>query len=116
LQNICCFVDRTFQNYKLLHDISFSFRCKFLCYILYYSLSQLTQLEILDIGMNTLNTVPEVVSSLTSLKQLNVENCCGFGLPDRFVCHMFITTSQLHYYLNLIYICTQLIVGSFYLI
>jgi len=58
---------------------------------LYYSLSQLTQLETLDIVGNPLNTVPDVLSSLTSLKQLNMRHCSGFRLPERFVCHMFIT-------------------------
>jgi len=42
---------------------------------LYYSFSQLTQLEILDIQWNHLNTVPDVVSSLTSLKQLKMNRC-----------------------------------------
>jgi len=63
---------------------------------LYYSLSQLTQLETLDIVGNPLNTVPEVVSSLTSLKQLNMSYCSKFWLPERFVCHTFITISQHH--------------------
>jgi len=67
---------------------------------LYYSLSQLTQLEILNIGYNTLNTVPNVVSSLASLKQLNMNRCRISSLPGRLVCHMFITTSQHHNYLD----------------
>jgi len=61
---------------------------------LYYSLSQLTQLEELNIGYNTLNTLPDVVSSLTSLKQLNMNRCGISSLPERFVCHMFIATTQ----------------------
>jgi len=59
---------------------------------LYYSLSQLTQLEILHIGYNPLNTVPDVVSSLTSLEYLNMSKCGISSLPERFVCHVFITT------------------------
>jgi len=80
------------------------------CISLYYSLSQLTQLEILDIRDNSLNTVPGVVSSLTSLKQLNMNNCGISSLPERFVCHMFISTSQNHNYLPLNDIYTKLIV------
>jgi len=59
-------------------------------YTLYYSLCQLTQLEKLDnIGYNPLNTVPEVVSSLTSLEELKMWNCKLSNLPERFVCHIF---------------------------
>jgi len=77
---------------------------------LYYSLSQLTQLEKLNIRWNTLNTVPDVVSSLTSLKQLDMSYCRISSLPERFVCHMFITTSQYHYYnYSVTYIYTPLI-------
>jgi len=75
----------------------------------YYSLSQLTQLEILDIRDNTLNTVPDVVSSLTSLEWLDMYHCGISSLPERFVCHMFITTTQHHYYYSVTYIYTQLI-------
>jgi len=59
----------------------------FSCYSipLYYSLSQLTQLEELNIGGNLLNTVPDVASSLTSLKQLDMSGCDISGLPERFV-------------------------------
>jgi len=81
--------------------------------ILYYSLRQLTQLEMLNIGMNTLNTVPDVVSSLTSLKQLYMKRCGISSLPERFVCHMFIINSKHYHYLPLNYICTQLIAGMF---
>jgi len=82
--------------------------CHFVC-LDYYSLSQLTQLEKLDIGENPLNTVPDVVSSLTSLKQLDMRECGISSLPERFVCHMFITTSQHHYYYSVTYIYTQLV-------
>jgi len=61
---------------------------------LYYSLSQLTQLEILNIGSNPLNTVPDVVSSLRSLKDLDMSRFGISSLPERFVCHMIITTTQ----------------------
>jgi len=99
--------------------ISVLYKVHMLCVILFschsitlcYSLSQLTQLEILDIGENPFNTVPDVVSSLTSLKQLNMSHCRISSLPARFVGHMFITTSQHHYYLDLLkYICTQFII------
>jgi len=60
----------------------------------------------LDIGHNTLKTVPDVVSSLTSLKQLNMSVCRISSLPERFVCHVFITTSQHDYHLPLNYIYT----------
>jgi len=53
----------------------------------YYSLCRLIQLEKLNIGRNPLNTVPEVVSSLASLKELNMWNCDLSNLPDRFVEH-----------------------------
>jgi len=49
---------------------------------LYYSFSQLTQLEILDIGNNPLNTVPDVVSLLTSLKQLKMNRSRIFSLHE----------------------------------
>jgi len=42
---------------------------------LYYSFFQLTQLEELNIGWNTFNAVPDVVSLLTSLKQLKMNRC-----------------------------------------
>jgi len=58
---------------------------------LYYSLCQLTQLEKLIIAGNPLNTVPEVVSSLTSLKELNMGGCELSDLPERFVCHNKLT-------------------------
>jgi len=74
---------------------------------LYYSICQLTQLEILDMYNNTLNMVPEVVSSLTSLKQLDINQCGISSLPERFVCHLFITTTQHPYYISLNYIYTQ---------
>jgi len=54
---------------------------------LFYSLCQLTQLEKLNIAKNSLNTVPEVVSSLTSLKELDMWQCELSDLPERFVCH-----------------------------
>jgi len=87
------------MHISVLHKIHMLCVILFSCHsiTLYYSLSQLTQLEILDIGHNTLNTVPDVVSSLTLLKYLNMSYCGISSLPDRFVCHMFITTSQHHY-------------------
>jgi len=77
---------------KFYNIVNYTYLCY--CISLYYSFSQLTQLEELDIGENPLNTVPDVVSSLTSLKQLNMSRCRISSLPERFVCHMFITTSQ----------------------
>jgi len=60
---------------------------------------------------NPFNTVPDVVSSLTSLKQLDMSGCGISSLPERFVCHMFITTLHHNYcldpfevYLHAIYI------------
>jgi len=64
-------------------------------YTLYYSLCQLTQLEILHIGANPLNIVPEVVSSLTSLKELDMVGCELSTLPERFVCHIFVLCEKL---------------------
>jgi len=96
------------MHISVLHNIHSMLYVKLLlssqCISLYYSLCQLTQLEILDVGYNNLNTVPDVVSSLTSLKWLNMNNCGISSLPERFVCHMFITTSQYFYYLFLNYI------------
>jgi len=86
----------------LLYATLFSSYTVIFCIILNCSLSQLTQLDILDIGDNPLNTVPDVVSSLTSLKQLNMNNCGISSLPERFVCQMFITTSQHHNHLPLV--------------
>jgi len=63
-------------------------------YSLYYSLCQLTQLEKLYIGKNPLYAVPEVVSSLTSLKELTVGCCKLSTLPERFVCHIFSIVSS----------------------
>jgi len=96
---------------SVLHKIHMICVVLFFCYsiTLYYSLSQLTQLEKLDIRGNTLNTVPDVVSSLTSLKQLNMSNSRISSLPERFVCHMFITTSRHYYYYSVTYIYSQLI-------
>jgi len=51
----------------------------------YFSLCQLTHLEKLNIGWNSLNTVPEVVSSLTSLEELYMWSCELSTLPERFV-------------------------------
>jgi len=65
------------------------FRHTHISQTLYYSLCQLTHLEKLNIAHNPLNTVPEVVSSLTSLKELDMWNCKLFNLPERFVCHSF---------------------------
>jgi len=62
--------------YSRLHIIS---------HILYYSLCQLTQLEKLNIGYNPLKTVPEVVSSLISLRELYMASCNLSTLPERFV-------------------------------
>jgi len=42
---------------------------------------------------NPLNTVPDVVSFLTSLKHLDMSRCGISSLPERFVCHMFIITT-----------------------
>jgi len=77
---------------------------------LYYSLWKLKQLKTLDLRGNPLNTVPDVVSSLTSLKQLKMNRCGISSLPERFVCHLFITTSQHHYYFPFNDIYTKLIV------
>jgi len=74
----------------------------------------MTQLEILGIGVNPLNTVPDVVSSLTSLKQLDMNSCGISSLPERFVCNMFITTSQHHNYLPFNSIYIQLVVYKMY--
>jgi len=59
-----------------------------------------TQLEKLHIGDNPLKTLPEVVSSLTSLKELDIENCGLSNLPERFVCHnkFYITFIFNNYY------------------
>jgi len=96
------------MHVSVLHSIHMLCVILFSCYsiTLYYSLSQLTQLEKLNIGWNTLNTVPDVVSSLTSLKQLNMSRCRISRLPERFVCHMFIisTEPQLIYIHHLKYI------------
>jgi len=48
--------------------------CIYLILYDYFRLCQLTRLEKLCIGKNPLDTVPEVVSSFTSLKQLH-----GYG-------------------------------------
>jgi len=77
---------------------------------LYYSLSQLTQLEILDIGRNPLNTVPDVVSSLTSLKQLDMWNCGISSLPERFVSHVYYYFTTLLLLLCNLYLYTTYIV------
>jgi len=70
------------------------------CIYLCSSVDQPTQLEIPDIEGNSLKTAPDVVSSL---KQLKMNRCGISSLPERFaVCHMFITTSQHHYYLHYI--------------
>jgi len=99
------------MHISVLHEIHMLCEILFPCLNItfYYRFSQLAQLEILDIGVNTLNTVPDVVSSLTSLKQLNMIDCDISSLPERFVCHMFITTSQHHYYYSVTCIYTQLI-------
>jgi len=98
------------MHISVLHKIHMLCVILFSCHsiTLYYSLSQLTQLEELHIGWNTLKTVPDVVSSLTSLKQLDMEECGISSLPERFVCHMFITISQHHYYYPVTYIYTHL--------
>jgi len=93
-----------------IHMLYVKFSSSFHSITLYYSLCQLTQLEELHIEGNPLYTVPDVVSSLTSLKQLNMSRCDISSLPERFVCHMFITTSQHYYYYSVTYIIyTQLI-------
>jgi len=46
----------------------------------------MTQLEKLHIASNSLFAVPEVVSSLTSLKELDMYGCRLSDLPERFVC------------------------------
>jgi len=70
------------------------------CIYLCSSVDQLTQIEIPDIVDNSLKTAPDVVSVL---KQLKMNRCGISSLPERFaVCHMFITTSQHHYYLHYI--------------
>jgi len=70
----------------------------------YYSLCKLSQLEKLNIGGNPLNTVPEAVSSLTSPKELDMENCELSTLPERFVCHKLIC-GTVHYLLYLRGLC-----------
>jgi len=99
------------MHISVLHKIHMLCVILFSCLsiTLYYSLCQLTQLEKLHIEDNTLNTVPDVVSSLSSLKQLNMRRCDISSLPERFVCHMFITTSQHYYYYSITYLYTQLI-------
>jgi len=73
----------------LQYNILSSYSRLYISHILYYSLCQLTQLEKLDIGENPFNTVPEVVSSLTSLKKLNMSDCKISTLHERFVSHIF---------------------------
>jgi len=94
--NICTIQSCGLMHISSLHIIHMLYVILFSshCISLYYSLSQLTQLQILAIGHNLLNTVPDVVSSLTSLKQLYMSSCRISSLPERFVCHMFITTSH----------------------
>jgi len=74
------------------------------CSLLYYSLCQLTQLEILRIEGNSLNIVPEVVSSLTSLKKLDVWRCELSTLPERFVFHNISSVSNIQYFSSLMLI------------
>jgi len=59
-----------------------------------FSLCQLTQLEKLNIGWNSLNTVPKVVSSLKSLKELYMWRCELSDLPERSVSHNTISVSE----------------------
>jgi len=61
----------------------------------YYSVSQLSRLEILVISSNFLNTVPAVVSSLTSLRELNMRNCGLSDLMERFVFAVFVCCHSL---------------------
>jgi len=60
----------------------------------YFSLCQLTQLEKLDIGLNPLHTIPEVVSSLTSLEELKLESCELSTLHERSVESFIISNIQ----------------------
>jgi len=78
------YTSNVYSLYHLTHILSLDSRLH-ISHILYYSLCQLTQLENLDIGWNPLNTVPEVVSLLTSLKELNMWSCKLSTLLERFV-------------------------------
>jgi len=60
----------------------------------YFSLCQLTQLEKLDIRYNPLKTVPDVVSSFTSLKKLDMRMCELCDLPERSVSQNTISVSE----------------------
>jgi len=80
------------MHVSVLHIIHMLCVILFFCHsiTLYYSRSQLTQLEELHIVGNTLNTVTDVVLSLSSLKHSYMSRCHISSLHERFVCHMFI--------------------------
>jgi len=66
----------------------------YLTFFYYYSLCQLTQLEKLNIAKNPLHTVPEVVSSLTSLKELDMRSCKLSDIPERFMEYFIVSNIQ----------------------
>jgi len=73
----------------------------YISYTLYYSLCQLSQLEKLDIVLNPLKRLPKVVSSLTSLKELDMEGCKLSNLPKRFVWLNFCFVLNIQYLTSL---------------
>ena len=49
----------------------------------HYSIRSLSCLEVLDVSLNNIHTLPEWIFGLTSLKELSVWNCGRSELPDR---------------------------------
>ena len=53
-----------------------------------YSLAKLTKLEYLDIRDNAFSTLPAIVCSLTSLKEIDVQYCLLKDLPAKYVLNL----------------------------
>ena len=88
--------DRIFlpMNDFCLHGVSkrlyrsISIQCSLMWFvsnihIVCYSISSLSQLEELDLSFNKLDTLPEWLGSLSSLRVLGVSECGLSFLPDR---------------------------------
>ena len=54
-------------------------------FVIECSLAKLTKLEYLDIRDNAFSTLPAIVCSLTSLKEIDVQYCLLKDLPARYV-------------------------------
>lgn len=71
---------KTTKTYSLWYYVKYDLKLLFFCI---YSIGQLADLENLDLSHNKLESLPECISELKSIRKLDISRCCLAALPER---------------------------------